>query len=253
MRKAEEIAALKESGKRLAFIVSELAKMAKPGVSSLELDAKARELAAAAGGTPSFLNYKPAGARRPYPAAVCVSVNDVIVHGIPNEKPKTFCEGDIVGIDMGLTWGGFVTDVSVTVPVGSVDGEAVKLVNAAKEALQVGIEAAKPGVNVNDIGKAIERFVKPTGFSIAEELGGHGVGRKVHEEPFVPNFTIQGKGAKLVPGMVIAIEPMLNEGTGRVVFDPDGYTVRTGDGKRSAHFEHTVIITENGSEIITKE
>ena len=157
----------------------------------------------------------------------------------------------MVAIDMGLIHGGLITDSAVTVVVGAGDEAALKLADITKKALQKGIEAVKPGNTVGDIGYAIEQFVKPFGYGHAEGLAGHGVGYKVHEDPFVPNTGKKGDGEELRPGMVIAIEPMLNEGTGKVVFDKDGYTVRTKDGKRSAHFEHTVAVTENGHIVLT--
>ena len=248
----EEIAILKEGGKRLAFILNELAKAVKPGISTLELDSMARTLVEAGGDKSAFLNYKPAGAKRPYPAALCVSINDEIVHGIPNESPKILKEGDIVSLDMGLIHNGLFTDSAITVPVGKVDGSALRLMEVTKQALMEGIKAAKGGKYVRDISYAIEKYVRPLRYGIVEELCGHGVGYKVHEDPYVPNYCIDGKSEKLRPGMVIAIEPMLNEGSKHITLDADQWTYRTKDGQRSAHFEHTIVITADGSEILTK-
>lgn len=247
----EEIAILREGGKRLARIIREVAKAAVPGASTAELNALGEKLIAEGGDTPAFLNYTPGGAVRPYPAGVCVSVNDEVVHGIPNEQPKTLKEGDIVSIDIGLIHEGMVTDSAVTAAVGKVDAVALKLLDITKKSLMQGISAVKVGATTGDIGFAIESFVKPFGFSIVEELCGHGVGYSVHEEPQIPNYGVKGRGPRLPLGAVIAIEPMLNEGKKQIVLDKDGYTYKTKDGKRSAHFEHTIVVTENGSEILT--
>jgi methionyl aminopeptidase len=248
----EEIEILRECGKRLAVMLSTLAAKVAPGVTTAELDTLARELAKKGGDKPSFLDYKPYGAKRAYPAAICVSVNDEVVHGIPNESEKILKEGDIVSIDGGLIHKGMITDGAITVPVGKIDAQAEKLLQVTQEALMRGIAAANSGNTVGDIGYAIEQYVKPHGFGIVQELCGHGVGYKVHEDPFVPNYGKKGEGVKLRPGMVIAIEPMLNEGGREIKLDKDGYTYKTVDGKRSAHFEHTIVITENGPEIVTK-
>lgn len=248
----KEIKILREGGKRLAFVLDEVVKKARPGVSASELDSLAEKLIRAGGDTPSFLNYTPHGADRPYPATLCVSVNEEIVHGIPNEREKILKEGDIVGLDIGLWHEGLCVDMAVTVPVGKISDKAQKLIDATRESLNVGIKECKVGNNINDIGCSIEKFIKPTKFGIVEELGGHGVGKKVHESPYIPNFCLEGKSPKIVEGMVLALEPMLNEGTKEVILDEDGYTFKTADGKLSAHFEHTVLVTEKGPEIITK-
>jgi len=247
----EEIATLREGGKRLAYIMSEVVKAVKPGVSTLDLDNLARQLAEEKGDKPAFLNYKPKGAPRAYPASICISINDEIVHGIPNENPKILKEGDLVSLDMGLEHKGLFTDHAVTVGVGQVDEEGQKLMNATKQALVEGIKAIKDGKYVRDISYAIEKYVRPLRYGIVEELCGHGVGYKVHEDPYVPNYCLESKGERLKAGMVIALEPMLNEGTKHITLDEDGYTYRTKDGKRSAHFEHTVVVTKNGAEILT--
>lgn len=248
-----EIEKLQEGGRRLAKILSILSDKARPGVSAFELDKLAFELIVAGGDTPSFLNYQPKGSRVAYPSTLCVSINDAVVHGIPGgEGEKILKSGDIVGIDMGIIHDGLITDSAVTVGVGKIDSSAKQLLKVTKQALDRGIKAAKAGATVGDIGYAIEQFVKPFGYGIIRELAGHGVGYKVHEDPFVPNYGKAGEGPKLVPGMVIAIEPMLNEGDARIKLDADGFTYRTLDGKRSAHFEHTVVITTSGARILTK-
>ena len=247
----KEIEALREGGKRHAFILSELAKAVKPGVTTQSLEDLAIRLIAEGGDTAAFLNYKPYGAKRPYPASLCVSINDEIVHGIPNEGEKILKEGDVVSLDLGLVHKGMITDSAITVPVGKVDSESKALLSDTKKALMLGIKAAKGGGYVGDIGAAIEGYASPRGYGIVRELAGHGVGRAVHEDPYVPNYGEKGTGEELVPGMVIAIEPMLNIGTEQIKLDKDGYTYRSADGSKSAHFEHTVLITEKGCDILT--
>jgi len=252
IKSKEEIEILKEGGKHLAFILQEVAKAVKPGVSTAELNDLVNKLAKEKGDIPSTLNYKPKGAKRPYPASICVSINDEIVHGIPNENPRILKEGDIVSLDMCLTHKGLVTDSAITVPVGKIDSVAKKLIEVTKEALYAGIKAVKGNKHTGDIGYAVERVAKANGFSIVEDLCGHGVGYSVHEDPFIPNYGERGRGDKLKSGMIIAIEPMLNEGGKNIFMDKDGYTFRTADGSRSAHFEHTIVITNGEPEIITK-
>ncbi len=247
-----DIDILREGGKRHAFILKELAKAVAPGVSTKYLDDLAAALIAEGGDASPFLGYKPYGAKRPYPASLCVSVNDAVVHGIPNEVPYILKEGDIVTLDLGLTHKGMITDAAITVPVGTIDKGAQKLLKATKTALEKALEAAKPGNTTGHIGEAVEAYIAPLGYGIVEELAGHGVGFSVHEDPYVTNYGMAGEGEPLVPGMVIAIEPIINEGTHRIFLDRDGYTYRTKDGKRSAHFEATVAITEKGCEVLTK-
>lgn len=247
----EEIQSLREGGKRHAEILAALKEMVKPGVSSQALEDEARRLIAEKGDSSAFLGYQPHGAPRPFPAVLCVSVNDEIVHGIPNEKEKIFKEGDIVTIDLGLVHNNLITDAAITVPVGKISPELEKLLEATKKALGAGIKAAKGGKTVGDIGLAIERVAIAAKVSVVEELSGHGVGYDVHEDPFVPNYGQAGKGEVLQPGMVLAIEPIFNIGSRHIVLDADGHTYRTKDGKQSAHFEHTIVITKGEPEILT--
>jgi methionyl aminopeptidase len=247
----KDIEILREGGKRHAFILNEIAKSVKPGVSTKDLDDMAARLIKEGGDKAAFLGYKPYGAKRPYPASLCVSVNDAIVHGIPNESPYILKEGDIVSLDLGLEHEGMITDMAVTVPVGKIDASSKKLIKATREALVLAVKSAKVGNTTGDIGEAVETFINTFGFGIVEELAGHGVGYSVHEDPYVPNYGKAGEGEPLVPGMVIALEPIINEGSKKIKLDKDGYTYRTADGKRSAHFEHTVLITERGPEILT--
>lgn len=249
----EDIAILREGGRRHAAILRELAKMVKPGVRAQELEDATRKLIAAGGpdDKPAFLNYKPTGADRPFPAALCLSINDEVVHGIPNEEDKVLKEGDIVTIDLGLIHKGLITDSAVTVPVGVVAPDVERLLVKTKEALLAGIKAAKGGKRVGDISNAIERIGIAAGFGVVEELAGHGVGYHVHEDPFVPNYGDAGKGPILKPGMVIAIEPIFNLRGREIDLATDGYTYKTVDGSPSAHFEHTILITKGDAEILT--
>jgi methionyl aminopeptidase len=229
-----------------------LSKKVVPGVSTQELEDLARKLIDEGGDRAAFLNYTPRGAKRPYPASLCVSVNDEIVHGIPNENPKILKEGDIVTLDLGLVHNGLITDSAITLAVGNVSEDNKKLIEHCKEALYIGIKEARGGNTVGDIGFAIESFVKPLGYGLSEGLAGHGVGYKVHEDPFVPNEGNRGQGEKLVPGMVIAIEPMITLGSNKITLAKDGYTYKTRDGSNAAHFEHTIAITEGDPIILTK-
>ncbi len=249
----EDIVLLREGGKRIARVLETVAASVIPGVSTEELNRIAEELIEEMGDTPSFLGYTPEGVHRPYPAGLCVSVNDTVVHGVPNEDPQILQEGDLVGLDLGLTHEGLIVDSALTVCVGEPDERARMLMAVTKNALEAGIRAARAGNKTGDIGAAIEAVVLPSGFGIVTDLCGHGVGYAVHEEPFVPNSGPAGTGALLKPGMVIAIEPMVNEGgSGEVLFLEDGYTVKTKDGSRSAHFEHTLVITDGDPEVLTR-
>lgn len=245
-----EIALLREGGKHLARVLEALIKAARPGVSAVELDKLAERLVRENRDIPSFLNYKAKGSKQNFPASLCISVNDEVVHGLP-KKGQVITEGDIVALDMGLIHEKMYLDSAVTVAVGKVDETAAKLIQITKDALSVGIKAARAGKHTGDIGYAIERFIKPTGFGIVRELAGHGVGYDVHEDPYIPNYGKRGRGDLLKPGMVIAIEPMINEGGDDIYVDDDGFTFRTKDGKRSAHFEHTVLITDGEAEVLT--
>lgn len=246
-----EIERLKKGGPILAHILREVAKKVAPGVTTGELNEYAHKLIIEAGHTPAFLNYQPVGQDYPYPASLITSVNAEVVHGIPGTR--VLKEGDIIALDLGLNYEGVFLDHAITVPVGGITTPKDKeLIAVTEEALYKGIEAIVPGATVGDIGHAIENYVKPYKLGIVRTLSGHGVGRAIHEDPYVPNYGRPGKGAKLVPGMVIAIEPMLTRGSEDIVTMRDGYTLKTADNSRSAHFEHTVLITDTGAEILTK-
>lgn len=247
----KERADLIEGGKRLAAVLEALRAKVAPGVTAEELDDLAEQMIRDGGDEPCFLGYTPEGANRPYPATLCVSINDEVVHGIPNESKKVLKEGDIVGLDIGLTHNGIVVDAAITAPVGEVDEQTKKLLRATEEALTAGIAKAVPGNRVGDISNAIQKEIEDVGFKVVKELGGHGVGDAVHEEPFIPNFGHAGTGPELVEGMVLALEPISTAGKASVILDADGYTFRTKDGSRSAHFEHTILIEKDGARIIT--
>jgi methionyl aminopeptidase len=248
-----EIEILAKGGAILASILKELGEYAKPGISTLDIDDKAMQLAEHYGVEPVLLGYHPDFANHPYPAALCTSVNNTVQHGVPRED-EVLVEGDIIDLDMSIGYQGLIVDSGITVPVGKIDEQSKKLIAVTREALVRGIAAAKPGNHTGDIGHAIETYVKENGFSIVEELCGHGVGYKVHEEPLVPNYGTPGTGTLIEVGHVYAIEPIVNAGKRQVFFDDagDGYSVYTKDGSRSAHFEHTVAITENGPRIMTE-
>ncbi len=252
----KDIPLLREAGKRLAYVLQEVGKATVPGVSTDTLNTLAEKLIRDGGDTPSLVGYTPKGAKRPYPATICISVNEEVVHGIPNEDPRIIEAGDVVGLDCVLTHKGIFVDSAISVIAGRGDKErdeaAKALLRATEDALMAGIRAAKGGAKVGDISAAIEKVGVKYGYGIVFELGGHGVGHSVHEAPYIPNVGDAGKGETLTPGMVIAVEPMFTEGTPRVKLMPDGYTFVTKDGSRAAHFEHTILITEGKPEILTK-
>ncbi len=252
IRTPEERTTLIEAGRRLGVVLDALAEAAKPGVTSEELDALSEKLIRDGDDEPSFLNYTPEGAARPYPASLCISINDAVVHGIPNEPIRTLKIGDLVGLDLGLTHRGMIVDSALTVSVGHTDKKGYALMAATAAALEAAMVAAQPGARVGDISHAIEMSLADAAFTVVKALCGHGVGAQVHEEPMIPNAGRSGTGEKLVQGMVIAIEPIANEGRGAVVLASDGYTFRTKDGSRSAHFEHTIVIEEKGPLVVTR-
>ena len=250
IKNKEQVEILREGGKRLAVILDKVAQKVCPGISTKELDDYTYELIKAGGDEPAFLNYRPEGHAKPYPASLITSVNSEIVHGIPSDK-VILKEGDIISLDCGIKHKGLFTDHAITVPVGNIAKNSQKLLIDTKEALMVGIQAAKYGNTVGDIGAAIEEFVARR-YGIVRELSGHGVGVLIHEDPYIPNFGKKGKGVKLIPGMVIAIEPMLTLGSPNIIVMSDGYTIKTADASRAAHFEHTILITTGEPEILTQ-
>lgn len=246
----EELDILREGGKRLATIVEKVSQKIEPGISTFALDEYAQQLIQEYGDTSAFLGYKSKGDKEGFPGALCVSVNEGVVHGAPSSD-VIVQEGDVVKIDCGLVHGGLFTDHARTFIVGEGNPDHKKLINIANEALRIGVSAAKPGNTTGDIGYAIEKFIDGR-YGNVRTLAGHGVGYAVHEEPLIPNYGKAGAGVDLVPGMVIAIEPMLTLGTDDVDIADDGFTFVTTDGSIAVHVEHTVIITERGPEVITK-
>lgn len=245
----KEIEIMAEAGRRLAHILAFLEKSVKAGMRTNELDAIAFKMIKEAGCKPAFLNYRPRGAKKGYPATVCVSINENVVHGVPSDY--IIKDGDIVKIDLGLIHERFYSDAAVTVGIGAIGIKNRKLIETTKKAMELGIKEARPGNTIGDIGYAIEHHVKSNGFSIVDLLTGHGVGRELHEEPSIYNFGKKGEGKKLVAGMVIAIEPMVAAGKGKVIQKNDD-SFDMADGSMSAHFENTIAIMESGPVILTK-
>ena len=242
-RSKSEIERLRRVNQLVATILAELRRMVVPGVTTQEIDALAEAQVRAAGAEPAFKGY------HGYPATVCASVNEQVVHGIPSSRK--LLEGDVLSIDMGAKLDGFFGDCAVTVPVGRVGPDAEKLLRVTNEALFLGIDAVKPGARVSDIGAAVQAHVEANGFSVVREFVGHGIGTSLHEEPQIANYGPGGLGPRLAEGMVLAIEPMVNVGDAAVKVLADGWTAVTRDSSLSAHFEHTVVVTGDGREILT--
>jgi methionyl aminopeptidase len=249
LRTSQEIDIMAEGGRRLGAVLQHLKKEVRVGVTTLALDRTARTLIMAGGDTPAFLNYRPEGATHAYPYTLCASVNDVVVHGQPSSY--VLREGDIIKLDLGLKHKGFYLDAAITVPVGKIESRYKKLIAVTEESLGAGIKEAKAGRTVGDIGWAIERVIRKNKLSVAEGLTGHGIGRSLHEDPIVFNFGDKGTGTRLVPGMVLAIEPMIAVGGGAIVQLKDE-SYGTADRSWAAHFEHTVAITGGAAVILTK-
>jgi methionyl aminopeptidase len=250
IRNDEQRTALIEGGKRLGEILLAIAQITKPGATTAEIGALAEKLILDGGDEPCFKGYTPEGAAYPYPSALCISVNDEVVHGIPSER--ILKEGDIVGLDLGLRHGGIVVDSAITVPVGTASTKDYALMSTTQQALETAIAAARPGARVGDISHAIEKTFEGTSFKPVRDLGGHGVGERVHEEPFIPNAGAAGTGEEIVAGMVLALEPIANDGKASVLLANDGYTYRTRDGSRSAHFEHTILVEDKETIVVTR-
>ncbi|GBC78557.1 Methionine aminopeptidase 1 [bacterium HR08] len=242
-RTKEEIEKIRRAGRIVAEVMRDLRQMAQPGVTTRELDRYAEAKIRARGGIPTFKGY------RGFPASICTSINEEVVHGIPSDRKLQ--AGDIVGIDCGVTLDGYVADAAITVPVGEVSEELQRLIRVTEEALYRAIAQARVGNRLYDISYAVQSYAEAHGYSVVRDFCGHGVGRQMHEDPQVPNFGAPGRGLRLRPGLVLAIEPMLNMGTYEVEIAEDGWTVRTVDRKPSAHFEHTIAITERGPIILT--
>ena len=247
----KEIEILKQGGKILAGILREVSEIAKPGISTGFLNERAKELVLSYSAKPAFEGYQPSFSKKPYPAAICISLNEVVVHGLPSVN-VILKEGDILKLDFGVTYENLCTDAAITIGIGKMTGEKTKLINATKRALELAISEIKPGNHIGDIGYVIENYIESQGFSVVRDLVGHGVGYKVHEEPNIPNYGKRGEGPVLKPGMVLAIEPIVTMGSGEVRLCQDGFGYETVDGSLSAHFEHTIAIIDEGNIVLTR-
>jgi methionyl aminopeptidase len=243
-RTAAELEKMRAAGRLVGQVLTALAATVAPGVTTADLDAIAEGLIVDAGAIPAFKGY------HGYPATICASVNDEVIHGIPSGK-RVLEAGDVVSIDVGAALGGYYGDSAVTLPVGLVSEEAARLLRVTDESLYKAIDAVKPGGRISDIGHAVQKHVEAHGFSVVREFVGHGIGQAMHEEPQVPNYGEPGRGPRLAEGMVLAIEPMVNAGKAAVKVLSDGWTAITRDRSLSAHFEHTVAVTKNGPDVLT--
>lgn len=242
---------MRAAGRMVAEILLELASAVRPGVTTAALNGVAEKEIKKRRVTSAFKGYRPYPNMPPYPASLCSSANDEVVHGVPSPK-RVLKEGDIISLDFAILHNGFAADAAITLPVGDISKAVRRLLAVAQQSLMEGIFQAKPGRRLSDLGHAIQSYAEGHGYGVVREYVGHGIGRKMHEPPAVPNYGEAGTGLRLLPGMTLAIEPMINQGTHETEVLDDGWTVRTADGKLSAHFEHTVAITEDGPEILTK-
>ena len=245
IRSAEEIAVLREANQIVARILDELAEDIAPGVSTEALDSKAERLIRKAGGKPAFKGY------RGYPKTICASINEQVVHGIP-APDALLDEGDIISIDVGIVYKGYVGDTAATYPVGAIPEERERLIRVTRESLYEGIKQARPGMRLSDISHAVQMHVEEGGFSVVRDFVGHGIGQEMHEEPQIPNFGVPNRGPRLEAGMVLAIEPMVNAGAYDVMVLEDRWTAVTTDGRPSAHFEHSIAVTDGEAEILSQ-
>ncbi len=243
LKAPQDLLKMRKSGQITAAVLSMMSVLARPGVKTAELDRKAEDLIVRMGGKPAFKGYMD------YPATLCTSVNDEVIHGIPGDR--VLRDGDILSIDTGAFLEGYCSDSAITLPIGDVSDEAARLIRETRKALEAGIAMAQNGGRLGDIGHAVQTSAEKAGFSVVREYVGHGIGRKMHEAPNVPNYGAKGTGVGLSTGMTIAIEPMINQFAREVKVDGDGWTVRTKDGGLSAHFEHTIAITDEGPIVLT--
>ncbi|MCK4249303.1 MAG: type I methionyl aminopeptidase [Candidatus Omnitrophica bacterium] len=239
-----EVEKIRQAGVIVARVLEDMGNIIKPGVTTAELDTRAKELIESSGAKAAFKGY------RGFPGHICASVNEVVVHGIPGQRVLE--ESDIVGIDVGVKLNGYFADAAATFAVGQISEKAGRLMRATKESLTLAIETATKGRKVSDISNVIETFIHSKGYSVVHEFVGHGIGRQLHEDPQIPNFGPPGQGPELKPGLVLAIEPMINMGRSDIRVKSDGWTAITRDGSLSAHYEHTILVTENSAEILTK-
>jgi len=248
LKSKEEIDHMRAANRIVAEILAEIRGRVRPGVSTAELDALAEELTLAKGAQPAFKGYNVGG--RVFPASICISINDEVVHGIPSGR-RVLRDGDIVGLDFGVCYRGYFGDAAMTVPVGRVSAEAERLMEITRKALAAGIEAVRCGAHVADISAAIQDTAEAAGYTLVREFVGHGIGRSLHEDPQVPNYRTGARGVRLQEGLVLAIEPMVNAGRPEGYGKEDGWTAATRDGRLSAHFEHSVAVTERGPYILS--
>jgi len=243
LKNKSEIVYIRQACRIVSELLSYLSEIIKPGLRTLWLDSRAEDFIKKKGGVPAFKNYNG------FPSSICTSINEEVIHGIPSEQ--RIVEGDILSIDVGVKKAGYYGDAAVTLPVGQVEPELLRLLRVTEEALYAGIERAVVDNHVGDISRAVQETVERDEFSVVRDFVGHGVGKELHEEPPIPNYKTPGRGPRLVPGMTLAIEPMVNMGTYEVEIKEDNWTVVTKDGRPSAHFEHTILISEHGPEILT--
>ncbi len=244
IKSAREIELMRHSGRLLEEVHDALAEIVAPGITTWDIDKLGEELIRSKGGIPNFLNYNG------YPASICVSVNDQVVHGIPSKK-RVLEEGDIVSLDAGLIYQGYHSDAARTYPVGKISPEHQKLIDVTKQSFYEGIKMARAGNHLHDISNAIGRYAESFGYGVVRDLVGHGIGTALHEDPSIPNYVCKSKGIRLVPGMTLAVEPMINLGTWEVYWEDDEWTVVTADGQYSAHYENTILITDGEPELLT--
>jgi methionyl aminopeptidase len=251
IRSKREIDCLRRSNRIVAAVFREVKKMVSPGVTTKELDREAERLIRSLGGIPAFKGYKPPGYRSAFPASMCVSVNEEVVHGIPGARKLQ--EGDIVSLDVGVLLDGYYGDAAMTLPVGTISEEAKRLIEVTERALYVGIEKAKVGNRLSDISHVIQAYAEEQGFSVVRDFVGHGIGKSLHENPQIPNFGPPDQGPRLREGMIFALEPMINAGSWQVTRLGDEWTIVTADGRLSAHFEHSIALTDGDPEILSRE
>ena len=244
IKSPREIEKMRESCRLLEGVFNHLAGMIEPGITTLEIDREGEKEIRACGGIPNFLHYQG------YPASICISLNDEVVHGIP-KKDRVVKEGDIISLDAGLIYNGYHSDMARTFPVGEISAEAQKLIEVTRQSFFEGIKFARAGCHLHEISAAIGNYAESFGYGVVRDLTGHGIGTKLHEDPEIPNFACRGRGIRLQPGMTLAIEPMINAGTWEVEWLDDDWTVVTADGSLSAHYENTVLITDGDPEILT--
>ncbi len=243
LKSPREIEAMRKAGRLTAQARALAASMVRPGVTTHEIDTAVRRFIESHGAKPSFLGYGG------FPGSACISVNDEVIHGIPG--PRKLCEGDIVSVDVGAFLGGFHGDCAATIPCGEVSEQALRLIEVTRQSFWEGIRLAHPGSRLSDVSHAIQQYVEAHGFSVVREYVGHGVGAKLHEAPEIPNYGPAGHGPRLLPGMTLAVEPMVNAGDKAIRVLKDGWTVKTADGSLSAHYENSILITEGEAEVLT--